>query len=334
MERGTFYNIGDNWNILDTSIENCPIIKHKENGSILCYIRPNAISKELCDLAVESYLDAGKMVSTNRGVAAGISHRNKVAHYERGIEANSAIIGYIDSTNHKRPCRLTAYSKTYFDKYTGGLPFIKCINDCYKDSAPEEYEKQRIFSQLSKDFLIADTVFSTVTVNYNFRTALHKDSGDYKAGYGSLVICSKDIEGGLILFPEYKVAIKPNNGDYIMMDVHEYHCNSEIIVKKDGGYRLAFVCYLREKMWKCNEINRNLADLGSLNGELWDTEILFKKIFGEELPEKKVDGKWWTMSDDKFCLSYKNKRYTLFDKINNKKVQNLIPAWRYIEEYF
>lgn len=325
---GMFYDYDDSWTIVK-DIETKIV---KVNGDLLCHYIPQAISSELCKLAIDSYLDAGKMISTNRGIAGGMKHRNIKNKYEKGTPVNSNIIGYIDSLNHKRPCRLTYYSKKYFEKYSKGLPFIQEINRLYSQYVPDKYYKQKEATNLVKEFKILDTAFSTVTVNYNFRTALHTDSGDYKDGFGNLVVCSNDCTGGHLLFPAYKIAIEMKNSDYLALDVHESHCNSPIY---GDGYRLSFVCYLREKMYKCSEINRVLNNL-EVEGQNWNTEIIFKKIFeniGENLPEKVATfgTKWWTMTAGRFTLTYKNKRYELYDSLTCKKIFNLMESLRYSE---
>lgn len=333
LEPGEYYDYkeDDNWIMIkDTETKVL-----KENGEILCHYKPGAISKELCDLAIESYLDAGKMISSNRGIAAGMKHRERTqqTNYETGNKSNSNIIGYIDSPNHKKPCRLTMYSKKYFEKYTKGLPFIIEIDKLFKATLPEKYNIQNVATNL---FKIPNTCFSTVTVNYNFRTALHKDAGDFKEGFGNMVVCKTDgFKGGFLLFPGYKVAIEMNNGDYIALDVHEYHCNSSFTVSDKDEFRLSFVCYLREKMVNCHKINKILENLQVNSDKNWNTDIIFDKIFksiGENIPEKiklNDNTRWWSMSAGRFVLTYKNKRYELFDKNVNKTIHNLMPAWEY-----
>ena len=102
------------------------------------------------------------------------------------------------------------------------------------------------------DFVIKDTAFSTVTINYNWRTALHKDAGDLKEGFGNLVVLEEGkYKGGCTGFPQFKVAIDVRNGDFLAMDVHEWHCNTEIKPITKDYTRLSLVAYLREKMINC-----------------------------------------------------------------------------------
>ena len=83
-------------------------------------------------------------------------------------------------------------------------------------------------------------------------------------------------KNGLLLFPQYKIAVSLGKGDFMAMDVHEWHCNTEMREEsedkkfnssipeiyrndKETGTqgieklysRLSFVCYLREKLADC-----------------------------------------------------------------------------------
>lgn len=333
---------------------------HKANNAgLLCSIVWGSIPQDMCKLALRCYLDVGKTryMSTNRGAAAGVVTRERthVGTYSRGVAANSGIIGYINSANHKRPCRLTAFSRDHFDQYEMGLPFIKCIDDCFREHIPDAYRLQNAESERTS-YRIADTAFSTVTVNYNFRTALHKDAGDFKEGFGNLVVLHDDSDdsvhtyvdtnrqidrGGMLLFPQYKVAVKLGSGDFMAMDVHEWHCNSSIKLQP-GQYRLSFVCYLRENMERCALVNQRLIAInGNLDGKPWDTEKIVTYIVGEGAT-RQLNGtgpppwniQWWTLTsaDGRFHLEYKNKRYVLSDRVAGVKISNLISAWDYCNQ--
>ena len=309
-----------------------------DTGKLLCHVVRNAIPKALCDLGVECFMDAGRVVSTNRGTAAGMSHRTRSekGNYERGMPSNSGIVGYMDSLRHDRPCRLTAFSRKYFDTYTRGVEFIRAINACFARTVPDAHAAQ--LTQASKtEFRIADTAFSTVTVNLDFRTALHRDSGDFPGGFGNLVVCSYNIEGGHLLFPRYRVAIKVRTGDYLAMNVHEWHCNSPITKSTPDAYRLSFVCYLRARMHKCEEVNRRIREQGAM-----DAASICRRIFElaqEPLPEKREIGvgpqgiPWWEYDGQRVKILYRNKTYTLFDKTRGIKIANLWPALEYMREH-
>ena len=99
---------------------------------------------------------------------------------------------------------------------------------------------------------VGQTPFTTVTSNYNWRTSMHKDRGDFKGGLGNLTILGDDTyKGGHLGFPQFRVAVDVRPMDFVLMDVHQWHCNTPLKADKDN-VRLSFVCYFREKMVDCN----------------------------------------------------------------------------------
>ena len=198
----------------------------------------------------------------------------------------STPIGYFDKLNgglgKEMPCRLTHFTKNNLDILDVGLPFIKEIAKRYQEIRPTEFNYQNDRASLTKDYILQGTPFSTITVNRNFRTALHKDSGDY-GGIACLSVLEEgQYNGGLFLLPRYGLGVNMRHGDLLIADVHEYHANSECwtteeqdsynaihahsfrkvnkavgILGVEHDYtRMSFVCYLREKMIDC-ESNKN-----------------------------------------------------------------------------
>jgi hypothetical protein len=165
----------------------------------------------------------------------------------------------------------------YFNQYKAGTPYIEAIDDLFKKLVPDRYAIQHKRAKSNPAFQIEDTSFSSVTINRNFRTGLHMDAGDLKEGFGNLSVIERGkYKGGYTLFPRYKVGINLRTGDFVAMDVHEWHCNTEMREEsedkkfnssipeiyrndKETGTqgieklysRLSFVCYLREKLADC-----------------------------------------------------------------------------------
>ena len=334
MTPGSFYDVGPDWTLVGVGAPAGQYVSIvRDDGELLCVYVRSAIPMDVCELAAKHYMAAGQTVTTNRGYAAGAKKRSQQHRtYAQGAAATSGIVGYLDSPNHKRPCRLSAFSRLHYDDYTGGLPFVEHVNECFKKYVPERFAKQNAQVATTPNFRIKDTAFSTVTVNHNFRTALHKDTGDFKEGFGNISVISSGVSGGHILLPEYKVAILLQTGDYLAMNVHEYHCNSPMSMVDDTSYRLSFVCYLRDKISNCDKINARLQGItGDLQGKEWDTRRIFHDIFGDVLPDKVVGRGSWVMESDVYKLEYKNKRYIFWDKTTGTRVFNLMPAWEYVQ---
>ena len=190
----------------------------------------------------------------------------------------SSVLGYFNATPFmKLPCRLTSYTMRYWKYYKHGLPFIHAIDSCFKALVPDRYALQKKAAEEKPLLHIQGTSFSSVTINRNFRTALHRDAGDFKEGYGNLSVIERGkYHGGFTLFPQYKIGFDIRTGDFLAMDVHEWHCNTKLYeteedkkanktlprIHKDDietgtlgaekpFSRVSFVCYLREKLRLC-----------------------------------------------------------------------------------
>lgn len=254
---------------------------HNGRKKLLCSFRKNVIPQDVCESAYDALVNHAKKWNSNRGAAAGKLDMEKMPGYvERLTQADkyrayyyskidgkfhkdhisnltqSNIIGFYDKgdriTKNNIPCRETLFNRKYPKKWESVQPFIRSVAKMYEKLVPHEYEKQYKQASETPDYQIKGTPFSTATINYNWRTALHRDRGDYEAGFGNLTILEHgNFEGGFLGFPQYGVAVEVRQGDFLAMDVHQYHCNTELIYHTPDAVRLSIVCYLRDKMIRC-----------------------------------------------------------------------------------
>ena len=270
-------------------------VYYLQNGKeiLLGKFRKNVLPREEILLAIENLKESSKREHDNRGSAAGkldlkklpiwidperVKNKQKFiigGYYSKktgkyikqkvGNVSKSNIIGYYDKPDRNLgenapPCRQTQFNKLHPDKFESVIPLIRSIDKQFKKLVPLKHKKQ--YKRAKKtNFVIDDTAFSTITINNNWRTALHKDSGDLKEGFGNLVVCEEGkYKGGYTGFPQFGIAFDVRQGDFLAMDVHEWHCNTDIKGKRKRNekgelendfLRLSLVCYLREKMLRC-----------------------------------------------------------------------------------
>jgi hypothetical protein len=267
---------------------------------LLARFRKNVLPNNLVKTGWEAYYQTAA-ASRNRGAAAGpiqpksnywkkrkLMNVNKwSAQYEMNGKVGkmrvnnnvfSSVLGYFEQTPFMGlPCRLTSYTQKYFHQYKHGIPFIQAIDTVFKQLIPDKHAKQVAAASSKPQFQVADTAFSSITINRNFQTALHMDAGDFKEGFGNLSVIERGkYSGGATLFPRYRVGFNLRTGDFIAMDVHEWHCNTELYeTAEDAAFnkqlpkihhdseetgtlggnkpytRISFVCYLREKIPHC-----------------------------------------------------------------------------------
>ena len=201
---------------------------------------------------------------------------------------HSNIIGYFDMPDRnligkgiKNPpqCRQTQFTRDQVDKWTQALPLIIHADKQFSKLVPNRWKIQHKQASKTPEYRINNTAYSTVTINYNYRSACHKDSGDLDEGFGNLIVLEKnkcvqptgnnsavihEYDGGYLGFPRYGIAVDVRQNDYLAMNVHEWHCNTELKCKckknckNDSHYgRLSLVCYLRKNMIQCSNAKTN-----------------------------------------------------------------------------
>lgn len=284
----------------------------RPDGSILFKFRKHLLDKNECELGFLAFKGLAKS-TRGRGASAGQIDPNSVYWKKRKIveiasggwsanyevngkkskmkvqnEVASNAIGFWSETNNlglNYPCRQTHYTRQEFLKVEDGQFVLQKISSSYKNLHPDWYEKQMKQASINPKMKIADTPFSTITINRNFRTAVHKDAGDF--GFGNLSVLEYGhYHGGYFVLPKYRIAIDMRAGDHLCVDVHEYHGNTELYetdedkIKNDSlpdifkdnlevgtlglnnrFARVSLVCYLRNKLKDCKmELNPALLN--------------------------------------------------------------------------
>lgn len=242
----------------------------KDSGRCIAKFRKGVIPVAVQKEAYTALLSAAK-TSMNRGTSGGevdgkrqefkLRANGTISKTsEAAMPVNSGIVGYFDRNPRMPFCRLTAFNQDNLDKFKKAYPIIKLVDNKYAELMPEEYKRQRtIADKTSKDFVIRNTAFTTVTVNKNWQTAVHKDNGDFQGGFGNLVALRKGkYIGGHFVVVRWGVGFDLQNGDLLLVDVHQWHGNTPIIKDTESVVRLSLVMYYREKMFECGTISQEL----------------------------------------------------------------------------
>jgi hypothetical protein len=233
-----------------------------EDGDVLIRFRKNVLPQKNVNNAYDALKEFARKKTSTRGMAGGENGKIKLVQNNNLIMSN--IIGYFDTlgikqkrafriSGMKKPvCRPTRFTGLFPDKMEQCIPLIKDIDKQYKKLFPKHHERQYKAAQSTK-YVIDNTAFSTITLNMNFQTACHHDRGDFKEGFGNLVVIEKGgYKGGYVGFPQYGIAVDIRTGDFLGMDVHQIHGNEPIELNDDKSERLSLVSYLRQGIFeKC-----------------------------------------------------------------------------------
>ena len=256
---------------------------YSEDGKLIAIFIKGAITDP-------KYVRAGrnllryKQGTTSRTIAAGVNKEKKERYTDGNIgsanKVSSSIVGFMENVGFW-PCRQTSLYQKHekvFDAET--LKLIQFISKQFKKYAPQSFDKQKKFvGKLNPHMVLKDTVYTTITVNCDWRTRTHVDKGDFDSGLGNITVfdytksdlCKKGSPAeskqswskGEFLLPEYDIGFRINEGDLLFVDVHQIHCNNPI----KGKGRVSLVCYAREGITKCqNMTKKEISDWQKFRG--------------------------------------------------------------------
>jgi hypothetical protein len=295
VETGEYFDFDYYDRLIDTTQ-----IGFKEDGSILFFL----VKKNIPEEKIEDYKNAVrsccKSLTKNRGASAGpvdISQFPKKAvelcdkygnpftdgkkrysvHYKEADGrmvnrcqsniARSGVAGYFDEVAGF-PCRKVGWSNRNPLKHKVLEEVARDIEYGHKTYLPESYAfHKESADKVNPEFLFEGSIYSTMTLNYDFRTASHRDTGDLQGGISTLTILEDiedNYEGFYLGLPEYKICFNVRNGDTLYFDAHEMHCNTEFkvltdklpvntLTEKNYAGRMTIVCYLRNRLHRCGE---------------------------------------------------------------------------------
>jgi len=200
--------------------------------------------------------------------------KNYISDTNYAQSVMSGIAGYFDRYPRIPYGRATSYTEKNYDKFALCYPYLHKLNDQFAKLIPNRWKAQNDqANKLDPRFRIDGTVFTTLTVNHNWRTACHRDSGDLTTGFSN--ICGvtgpegKGWTGGQFILPEFRIAINLQPGDMLLVNNHEgIHGNDELV--GDNNDRMTIVAYFREKMtdlksWDYEQLRKQFVDERRLN---------------------------------------------------------------------
>jgi hypothetical protein len=209
----------------------------------------------------------------NRGLASGTKRANAGGNRTRTRLVTSQILGAMDGIPRKPECRLTAFSAKKVAEWEQLFPLLQAMARAFGDQVPDRYAAQADYAaRTESDYIVPGTPFTTVTVNNTYPTGVHTDKGDLDAGFSCLAVARRgNYSGGVLTFPEYRVAVDMQDGDLVLMDAHEWHGNTQIIcdcydhadatpTPLNGpcsvcrAERISVVAYYRTKIAECDAL--------------------------------------------------------------------------------
>jgi hypothetical protein len=242
----------------------------------------NTVWRTGAPIVFADWVEATRKLPTDKQkVAASYIIENNISATTYANEVFSGIAGAFGRTPRVPHGRLAAYNDHNPEMFEKGVPFLQTLDRAFAELLPKRHTAQKEFvDSLDEHFRIADTVFTTLTINKTFRTAAHLDAGDYGPGFSNLLVLSNDsnFTGGYLILPEVRIAVNVRPGDLLLIANHTaIHGNTPIVLGSESSERISVVAYARE----------DLATLGT-----WDYEQTRKK-YVESCKDNKDHPHWW-----------------------------------------
>ena len=195
--------------------------------------------------------------------------------------------------------RACSYNEKHPDEFARSFPYLRKLDQKFKEMLPQRWGVQRkAADSIDPRFVIDDTVFTTLTVNHNWRTAAHLDAGDLGPGFSNISGLSKDggWSGGHLVVPEYRAAIAIQPRDLLLVANHTaIHGNTELFPAEgqEKPDRLTVVAYFREdlfklKSWDYEALRRKFVQERSHNKE----HPLYRPLWNGVSPNMWAESEW------------------------------------------
>ena len=247
------------------------------SGAPLLTLVTSAIDKETTNRAYNHLRDV-TLTSDNRGMAGGELHDHvggdqdgnpigarsrtryralkedgTISNTNNATKVRSGIAGFFDRNPRYPYCRQTAVNANWPKKAAAVAGIASAADVVFEAHAkPRRDAQMEIVRRTDPAWVIENTAFTTITINKNWRTAAHKDAGDYEPGLGVMTALWAGTGGGAYLvFPRYRCAVEFRTGDVLLADVHQWHGNTPFLGTPGLYDRISFVFYFREKMKNC-----------------------------------------------------------------------------------
>jgi hypothetical protein len=225
---------------------------------LLCKVIPPARHKLACE-----FWKRVAELPDNRGTAVGspsmprqkndgtLSERKGVHKFVRKILEKRGVaqgtLGYLDAAAD-RPCHRTPLSSRRPELLDGNRPLIELVDALYRQHTPNIYAIQRAeVERAGPCWRLWQTVFSTIYLAKNLRTAYHADSGNLR-GVMSAIMPMGKFAGGELVLPRWRIAIAIKPGDLLLFDPQQLHGNLPF-----AGERLSAIFYCESHIADCGE---------------------------------------------------------------------------------
>ena len=169
---------------------------------------------------------------------------------KRANGCHSNVLGGFARTGRNPYCRLSSVTQLNPEAYEYFSPLYQEVSKISEKAFPEKASLVKEgLSGADPYYTLFNTMFTCITVNWNFRLASHFDGRNFEGGFATLTAFERGEYGGhYLVFPELRLAFDLRQGDTISADTSNLlHGNTE---KTGDGERVSLVFFTRQDIAK------------------------------------------------------------------------------------
>jgi hypothetical protein len=132
-------------------------------------------------------------------------------------QERQGVLGYVKG--HRTPL-----TERHPDWLSRNKRLIKRVDRRYEKYMSDVHAYQQAAIEKTPHCRLFDTVFTTIYLARNFRTAYHRDSGNLRGALTALLPMGS-FSGGELVFPRWRIAVALKPGDLLLFDPQQIHGN-------------------------------------------------------------------------------------------------------------
>lgn len=207
---------------------------------------------DIIDIDTESLVNDLKRVEFHEGKRTrGLVSISRIFGFRprsaiRGEYCSATSLAFQQPDIHAKVCGLALEIEKYYEKY---------------NSEGFNRHKNEVTEKVKGEWRInGKSIFTSGIINKNNPLKYHFDTGNFNGVYSMMIVFKEGIEGGYLSMPEYGLGIELRNNSIIMFDGQAIlHGVTPITKTVPTAHRFSIVYYSLKQMWKCLEINDELA---------------------------------------------------------------------------
>jgi len=170
----------------------------------------------------------------------------------RSNKCYSNVLGAFDRGARNPYGRLTGTTLKNYEEFVRHRDVYQTASDVLLETLGDRWTvlHEKFSKVQDPHYNLFGTVFTALTLNWNFRCAMHYDANNCEGGVAVLSAMTQgDYEGHYLVFPELRCAFDLRDGDFLAGDNQGLiHGNTAMKPKSPDAERVSLVFYSRERM--------------------------------------------------------------------------------------